>query len=494
MHDGQSSKPSLPKWLPLAGLIVLALVMRLPRIGEIVSTHDWLTSHTALVTRVWQMTGLAANHYSLVTNWPNPPDLKIQHGTASVLDDRGNTYFLSFPPFAFYLSFLFFQVLGQGASIFPLRLLMMLLSSLGAWAFASAIRTAWGAGGDSRAPSLIAAAVFLLSPASLLYFGAAYFPLILSIPLWMGLLAEAVRPVPRPWLIALAGFTICYTDWLGFLAAIPLTVIWLRRRQWRLIAALPVPAAVALAITLVTYSGIAGWPALLESIQTKYLMRAGLANDSSTFSIRDSLTYSLIFRNYYLGFLPLVVPFVWSGICFALGRGRPGVKLPSSVWTLFWCLAIPVALDNLLLLNHTAGNRFAVLKAAPLLGCALAMCLTARAWSNRRLDVACGVLTVALCFYTFMRVRFDADQAAPEIARIVQYQVGLEQMLFLQRNPTIGMAEPALLLLSERNFHMVDSIADAQAKLRKLGLAKGYYFAVVTYNPVTVAGLPISTD
>ena len=494
MHDGRSSKPSLPKWLPLAGLIVLALLMRLPRLNEIVSTHDWLTSHTALVTRVWQMTGLAANHYSLVTNWPNPSDLKIQHGTGSVLDERGNTYFLSFPPFAFYLSYLFFQILGQGASIFPLRLLMMLLSSLGAWAFARAVQTAWGADGESRAPALIAAAVFLLSPASLLYFGAAYFSLILSIPLWMGLLAEAVRPAPRPWLIALASFTICYTDWLGFLAAIPLTAIWLGRRQWRLIAALLTPAALALAITLVTYAGIAGWPALLESIQTKYLMRAGLANDSSIFSIRDGLTYSLIFRNYYLGFIPLAIPFAWSGICFVLGRGRPGAKLPSGVWTLFWCLAIPVALDNLLLLNHTAGNRFAVLKAAPLFGCALAMCLAARAWSNRWLDITCGIVTVALCFYGYIRVRFDADKAVPEIARIAQYQVGLERMLFLQRNPTMGMAEPALLLLSERNFHMVESIADAQAKLRKVGRTKGYYFAVLNYNPVKVAGLPISTD
>ena len=494
MQDGRSSKPSLPKWLPLAGLIVLALVMRMPRITEIVSTHDWLTSHTALVTRIWQMTGPPANHYSLVTNWPNPPDLKVQHGTASVLDDRGNTYFLSFPPFAFYLSYIFFQLIGQGASIFPLRLLMMAFSSLGAWAFARAIQTAWGAGDDSRAPSLIAAAVFLLSPASLLYFGAAYFSLILSIPLWMGLLAEAMRAAPRPWLIALASFTICYTDWLGFLAAIPLTVIWLRRREWGLTAALVAPSALALAVTLATYSSIAGWPALLESIQTKYLLRAGLANDSSTFSIQDSLTYSLIFRNYYLGFLPVVVPFAWSAVCYALGRGRPGVKIPTAVWTLFWCLAIPVALDHILLLNHTAGNRFAVLKAAPVFGCGLAMCLTARAWKNRWLDVGCGILTVALCFYLFMRVRFDADRTVPEIARIVQYQVGLDQMLFLQRNGSMTMAEPALLLMSERNFHMVDSISDAQAKLRKLGRTKGYYFAVVSYDPVKVAGLPFSTD
>jgi len=76
--------------------------------------------------------------------------------------------------------------------------------------------------------------VFLLCPTSLVYFSTAFFPLILSIPIWMILLAEAMRrPEPRPWLLALVSFVLCYTDWLGYLAALPLAIYWLRRRRWR---------------------------------------------------------------------------------------------------------------------------------------------------------------------------------------------------------------------------------------------------------------------
>lgn len=65
-------------------------------------------------------------------------------------------------------------------------------------------------------------------------------------------------------------------------------------------------------------------------------------------------------------------------------------------------------------------------------------------------------------------------------------------MLFLQRNRSMAMAEPALLLLSERNFHMVDNIRDAQAKLARLGQKKGHYIAIVTYNPLKIASIPIA--
>jgi hypothetical protein len=106
-----------------------------------------------------------------------------------VFDAEGNTYFLSFPPLAFYLSYAFFQVTGIGASHLPLRLIMWIASSLGALALGRAVRTPW---------RNVAAAVFLLSPVSLHYFGVAYFPLIVSIPLCMGLVAISLADSPRP--------------------------------------------------------------------------------------------------------------------------------------------------------------------------------------------------------------------------------------------------------------------------------------------------------
>lgn len=497
METPLNSKRSF--WLPLLAMILLALAIRVPRLSELATHHDWLTSHTVLVTRIWQMTGLAANHYSLVTNWPNPADLGIPHGLSSVTDARGHTFFLSFPPFGFYISYALFQLTGQGASVLPLRLLMMLLASLGAWALARAVRQAWGRGEDSELPSLIAAGVFLLCPTSLVYFGSAFFPLILSIPLWMFLLAEATRqPAPRPWLLALTTFVLCYTDWLGYLAVLPFTWYWLRRRQFVSIAAALAPAALALGLTLLTYSSIAGWDAMVASMQEKYLLRAGLGQHTVGGGVTDASTYLNIVRNHFIGFAPLLVAFIWCGLGWVMGRAdseerprRAVAALPAGAWTLLVCLVVPAVLENLLLLNHTANHRYAVLKWAPAFGLALAMLASARPWRNVQLDAACAALTILLSAGVFWWMKLDGEPASPKIAEIVQYQAGLNRVLFLQRNRSMSIADPSLLLLSERNFHMVNSPAEAMEKLRRIPGAKGSYITIKSYQPLRVVHMPL---
>lgn len=99
--------------------------------------------------------------------------------------------------------------------------------------------------------------------------------------------------------------------------------------------------------------------------------------------------------------------------------------------------------------------------------------------------------TMGVSFALYYRMTFDADPMAPEIARVVQYQAGLDRVLFLQRNKLLKMAEPSFLLLSERNFHMVDSIGHARAELRRLGLARGYYVKVLSYRPPRADGMLI---
>ncbi len=484
-------------WLPLAATILLALAIRLPRSGELATHHDWLTSHTVLVTRIWQMTGLAANHYSLVTNWPNPADLGIPHGDSSLTDSRGHTFFLSFPPLGFYVSYGLFQLTGQRASILALRLFMLLLASLGAVALARAVGRAWGDKEDSWLPSLLAAGVFLLCPTSLVYFSTAFFPLTLSIPLWMGLVAEATRqPSPRPWAIALASFALCYLDWLGYLAALPLTWYWLRRRQVTLVASLLIPAGLALGITLLTYSSIAGWDALWTSLRERYLIRAGLSPESPGGGVTEVATYLNVLRNFLLGFAPLAIAFLWCGLGWVLGRAegghtRPPAATPPGAWTLLVWLAVPAALDNILLLNHTANHRYTLLKWAPAMGLALALLASARPCRRARLDLACAALTALLCGAVFWWIEFDAERGIPEIAEMVQYQAGLNRVLFLQRNRTMKIADPSLLLLAERNFHMVNSPAEAMEKLRRLKGARGSYISIKSYRPLRIAHTPL---
>lgn len=50
---------------------------------------------------------LGQAHYSPVMKYPNPAEKFISYADkrATVMDDKGNSYFVAFPPFAFLLGF-----------------------------------------------------------------------------------------------------------------------------------------------------------------------------------------------------------------------------------------------------------------------------------------------------------------------------------------------------------------------------------------------------
>lgn len=496
MQDGQSSKPKPPEWLPLVALIMLSFVVRLPRVGAMDSVFDYLTSHTVLITRVWQMTGLAQAHYSLISNWPNPSDRYAEHGVAALFDKEGNTYFLSFPPLAFYLSYGFFQLIGAGATPFPLRALMLLASAAGAWALFSIVRRLWPESGAM--PASIAAAVFLLSPVSLYYYAQAYFPLILSIPLWLGavlLFYRAVESGARTARLGCAAgcFVLCYMDWIGYLAVFSFVLVSLRRRDRVLAAAVAASAALALALTLATYASIAGWPALWASMAEKYLQRSGFKGFRGTYAASNPRAYFAILYNYAIGFFPWVLPFAAGGIAWMLGRRRGSgnsAPLPRPMWELVFLLALPVVIDHVGLINHTAMHRYAVLKTAPVIGVALAMLTGLRFSRHTALVAALSAVTIGFCAWGFLRQHFRSEPELVAIADHVNYRTGMSDVLFMERGRWLASADPSLLLMIERNLHFVDNRTEAEEFLKRTGAAKGHYLRLLRGDPPLVVGEP----
>lgn len=495
MRDGPSLKPKPPDWLPLVALILLSFVLRLPRVGAMDSMFDYLTSHTVMITRVWQMTGLANAHFSLVSNWPNPSDRYAEHGVAALFDKEGNTYFLSFPPLAFYLSYGFFQLIGAGASAFPLRALMLLASAFGAWALFSLVRRSWPESG--ALPASTAAAVFLLSPVSLYYYAQAYFPLILSVPLWLGVIVLFYRARESgSWAARLACgagcFVLCYTDWLGYLAAFSFALVCVRRRDFKLAVALSVPTILALAVTLSTYASIAGWPALWASMSEKYMQRSGLKGYRESYAAYNPRAYFAILYSYALGYFPWALAFAAGGVAWLLGRGKRQADTQASkpMWELLFLLVLPVFLDHAGLINHTAMHRYAALKSAPAIGVALAMLTGLRFSRQLALVAALGIATTGLCAWGFLRQPFRTDPELAAIAQHVNYRTGLSDVLFMQRSRWLPSADPSLLLMIERNLHFVDNRAEAEEFLKRTGAAKGHYLRLLRLNPPLVDGEP----
>lgn len=474
MHDGPNSKPSNRDWLILAALLALAILIRLPRVGAMESAYDYLTSHTALTVRIWQTAGLAASHYSLIMNWPNPADRHIADPVMPLTDAAGNFYYCSFPPFGFYLAYGFFALTGQGTPLMDLRVLMWLFSTAGALALWRVCRRA------GLAHASTAAAVFLLAPTGLYFYGLAFYGTVLSIPMWMILVLVALdEEHPRPWLVALLAFLLCYTDWAGYPAVVPLALVWLWRRNWRMAAALCAGPVLAAALMSATYASVAGWEPFLVALRARFSERSGQTTGAM---------YAIA-RNYYLGYAPVVLLFAVA----ALPWSKP--RLTRQTRTLLFCFMLPVVLDHLLLMNHTANHRYAVLKTAPAIGVALAILLNARRRRNLYLDVAAGTAALAWSVAMYYQRPIGTDPGLAALAKVVQYQAGTDRVLFLETHPGgARTAEPPLVLLTERNFHPVADMAQARQKLKDLGVAKGLYVGLTHSRPASATAIPIEAS
>lgn len=212
--------------LSVVVLFVASLLMRAPLLHRTLDSDDWLTLHTLLTISIWNTTGLKAAHYSLVMTWPNDADRFISY--AGVEDTKGNTYFVSFPPFAFLMAFAFFNFFHLTPSAVWLKLINLALLLPATLCLYLALEKMFPTDRIllGRCASVLGVALFLFDPNVLFSLGSSYFPLILIVPLWIisVFLYCSIQDSPRLNFTALVGFfallfIMCYSDWLGFVAA-----------------------------------------------------------------------------------------------------------------------------------------------------------------------------------------------------------------------------------------------------------------------------------
>src|SRR5579872_3321194 len=136
--EAPSSSAPLPRWLAarrrkqllaVLAIFLVSLAFRLPFLARpLQGEHDWLTIHSLLTISIWQQVGLSHAHYSLIMNYPNEADKYISYvEKGTVMDQRGNTYFVAFPPFAFLLGFAVIHLLHLPADPIWLRIINLAL-------------------------------------------------------------------------------------------------------------------------------------------------------------------------------------------------------------------------------------------------------------------------------------------------------------------------------------------------------------------------------
>jgi hypothetical protein len=507
-------------------LFLISVVCRIPFLTRpLDGEHDWLTLHSLLTISIWNSVGLQPAHYSLIMTYPNPADKFVPEDIpCGVFDGEGNRYFVSFPPLAFLLAFSVLKLFRLPAYAIWLKFINLALL-LPAALLLYLILERVCASEDRRLCRKLAVlglALFLFNRAVLLSLGNLYFPLILSIPIWIMTVyfycaaQDGTKPRLNLALFGTMSFLACYCDWLGMAAAVAF-FLWSTARRVRRpidlwLAGLSASSATAAALLVfVEYSSINGARAFLTGLASRFVDRAGVSAVSEhRLTMWNPDTYLSIYHRYREQYTPLLL--LIAGLVFVyflVPRLAHSLRVTNEVRRAAFLFGLPVAIDHILLTNHTAIHNYAALKAAPflVLVAVFLMDLLARySWGNDgvwfSVSTRCALVVTFVCLMATMKFLHERNDLMPGDSRLgtaIRQLSHPDQVVFLLWRPGRLGVSPNLLYFAGRDVQIVRRDEDARRFLGRHGENEGILFAAdlngdLTNPPIIIRASPVFTQ
>ncbi len=490
--------------LAILAIFLVSILLRVPFLARpLQGQHDWLTIHSLLTISIWQQVGLSYAHNSLIMNYPNEADKYISYiEKGTVMDQRGNTYFVAFPPFAFLLGYAVIHLLHLPVDALWLRIInlaLLLPASLCFFLVLERMFENLGAAIASRF-AMLGVALFLFDRAVLMSLGL-YFPVILVIPLWImavyfffaardGWLPRGAALAVFFFLTLLAG----YSDWLGMIAA-GVFFLWSligEKRSWVLAVLSGTAGCIAALLTVLQYASISGMSSYLHGLLFRFQDRSGISSSSQhgltlfTFDTYREIRNRYLEQHHFLllFILCLVFAHIVTGRRFDLLKGKP---VPRGLLFVF---GLPVLIDHVLLVNHTAIHDYAALKATPLLTI-LAMLLLANLYTAKPVSeersaaeissifIRYTCVVAVVCLFSVKDYLSQRNALDPKDARLgaeIRNQSDAGQVIFLKQSKGRGYIPPNLIYFAGRNIKLVQGAGEAEAFLREYHRSRGILF------------------
>lgn len=266
------------------GIFTLSIWVRKDHLGQTFNTrHDWLSAHTLVTMKVWDKEGIANHHFSSVLTFCNKGD-KFDYCLCSLVDAKGNAYYVSYGPFALILPYTLFKFFGVPFNELSIAWFGLIIHFLTAY-FVFLIIASFSFDKNKAfylAP-YIGFVLYVFSPGTLWFHANVYFSEILTQLLIVVLLYVYILIIKSAshsskrlvWLYAILCFVGVYTEWLNLFFAFltGLSFFWMAfwsRQYWPYFWAALSSSILAIVLILVQYSSIAGWEAFITSALGKF--------------------------------------------------------------------------------------------------------------------------------------------------------------------------------------------------------------------------------
>ncbi|MCC7332672.1 MAG: hypothetical protein IT232_08700 [Flavobacteriales bacterium] len=369
-------------------LIIFAtsILLRIPNVKPtqyLGKEHDWITAHVLLTNSIWQKNGILKYKLNPVFTFDYEHDRKISIFN-HVIDEKGDKFYISYPPFAFYVPFAIFKLTGSFPNVAGIRSISLAVQFFTGFLLFLLVYHIGGKNikNEFYFPAIVAFLLYTFNAANLWVNGNLYFADVLVQLFFVGFVYTVIQYLSKSktqktnnpkkyfYYSVILGFLMVYTEWIGvfvLFVSFVVSLIYIKNRAFLKLAFWSSAAGVfALLVTLFQYSQISGWNNLISTLNTKFEERSGISdNVLLNFTISNPVARDAL-KNYYIeGYNPLLwglaIIFVLA-ILFSLIKPTFNTDKKSEILIAILLATIPVLLHILLLFNFNSWHRFSIHK------------------------------------------------------------------------------------------------------------------------------------
>jgi hypothetical protein len=471
-------------------LFFLSVLIRYPDLDRhLVKKQAWVTAQTMIALENWKSQGALKHHFCILQSYPLKADKYISNMGRS-MDNNGNWYYTTFPPFAVICPYLVFKIFCIPVNVTNLQtfnLATHLVATLFLYLTVSLVLPQ-PSSQRINIPAMLASVLFIFMPTNLWTYGNVYSWDIFCHPLWIiGIfltimcVKSARRDQGNLFLLALLGavnFLMVYTEYLGLFSAISVFLFaFLHRKeskQFRWIyRSIAITTVLSLLLTLFQYSQIDGLGSLLRVYIDKY-------TDVNVSSVHR-LSLMLFLYWYKISFLPgiiLLIVLLVAAVVFRLPKGTLRLT-PSQMYLIYFAL-LPVVLHHAVFFAWTCHHYYGVLKSSVLISVMppilLSKLLSAMNRQTGRLFLGfLSVVILALGYQSFRLYKWEFARGENE----GHYEAGLYIRAHSRPDQTIfadWWPHPQEVFHSMRNIQVIRDVAQAITWLEEHGRREGVLF------------------
>lgn len=489
-------------------IFLTSVLVRLPNINRPLSKHhEFITAVALQPMKVWQAEGAMKYGFKPVMNYKGKANKYINNWaspTGEIIDNEGNYYYVSHPPFAYILPYIIFQLLQiepTALSIQLFNLFTNFISALFVYLIACLLIKQKSSHKINKS-ALVAYIAYLFSAGVLWFQSNTYMSDILVhtffiIGVYLLLKASKENAFHKKRYLTLFSvvlFFMIYTSWLGFFFAfvsfgyflikIPKNKLFI---WWAILTI--VMSLTSTALFVVQYASINGIDAYLMQMFQRINVRGSFHQDLNLFAQVKMYFTSLltILKNYITSYLPLFL--ILFGFGVVLLKQKKKYNFSKNDYVLLALSGLPVALLHLSLANYS-GHDFVSLYGSLFLSLLLAMFynqlkqtkIVSNNWLNGSL--AFLVISSVLLYYTINRPgntswKGDTYAQSMQLGTQIAKEASANEVVFAIGNVVI---DPQVIYYAQRNIKVVNTPKEALDFLKKRNIKNGIIFTAKNYT------------